>query len=56
MCAGHANPSDEAWRTRYNPRPCEFAVPTLMEAEHLNQIDARLTDLAQRASQLRGYL
>jgi len=27
-----------------------------MEAEHLNQINARLTDLAQRAEELRGYL
>jgi len=27
-----------------------------MEAEQLNQIEARLTDLAERAGQLRGYL
>jgi len=28
----------------------------LMEAEHLNQIEASLADLAERATQLRGLL
>lgn len=40
----------------YNARLFRLIPSTIMEAESLNQIEAKLADLGERATQLRGFL
>ena len=43
-------------RLGYNARFFRLVTSTIMEAESLNQIEAKLADLGERATQLRGFL
>jgi hypothetical protein len=40
----------------YNARLFRLVPNSVMEAESLNQIQAKLADLGDRATQLRGFL